>query len=293
MTSIVKKLASNGLISPEHDFVSNSVYEVVMGSLAYGVSQETSDMDIYAVCIPNKTMIFPHLEGHILGFGPAPKDFTNYQKHHLLMNEKEYDVNVFSIVKYFTLCAENNPNMIDSLFVPENCIIHSTEVGKHMRENRQPFLSKKVYKKMSGYAFSEFKKIEKGYNPIEGGEREETVKQHGYDTKNAYHTVRLLLEAEQILNEHDLNLQTYKEHLKFIRSGGYTLEELKRWVISKEKDLSTAYANSTLRIDVDYTFLRDLLFSCLNMHFGENVSTINLNDTALSKLEEIKKILNR
>ena len=37
--------------------------EVIMGSFAYGVDSDTSDLDIYGFCIPNKHIIFPHLTG--------------------------------------------------------------------------------------------------------------------------------------------------------------------------------------------------------------------------------------
>ena len=50
-------------------------YETMMGSVAYGVSSESSDIDVYGICIPPKEMVFPHLAGEIFGFWAQLKRF--------------------------------------------------------------------------------------------------------------------------------------------------------------------------------------------------------------------------
>ena len=60
MSSVVKQLIDAKLMTPEHPCAVDTVLEVIMGSKAYGVSQDDSDVDIYAVCMPPKTMVFPH-----------------------------------------------------------------------------------------------------------------------------------------------------------------------------------------------------------------------------------------
>jgi predicted nucleotidyltransferase len=262
-----------------------------MGSSAYGVSNKTSDVDVYGVCVPEKTIVFPHLTGYISGFGPAPETFDVYQKHHIELNKNEYDINIYSIIKYFQLCTENNPNMIDSLFVPTRCILHMDDVGDHMRLNRHLFLSKRIFDKMRGYAFSEFKKLERGYDPEVNAKRAATVEEFGYDVKSGYHVVRLMLEAEMVLNEGDLDLEYHREQLKFVRRGGYTLEELKGWFLHKEKELTTAHTNSTLPLKADFACIRILLLECLEMHFGTLEYAREENAVAAETLEKIKKLL--
>lgn len=85
-------------------------------------------LDVYGFCIPGKEIIFPHLGGYIHGFGKQRKEFWQYQQHHIEDKEinKEYDLSIYNIVKYFQLCMENNPNMVDSLFVPQFCILPKT-----------------------------------------------------------------------------------------------------------------------------------------------------------------------
>ncbi len=291
MSSKIKLLTQCGHFTPDRSFVSETVYEVIMGSTAYGVAKDSSDIDIYAVCIPPKHIVFPHLAGNLIGFGPQPETFNEYQKHRMVMGDSEYDAVVYSIIKYFALCADNNPNMIDSLFVPDNCIIHQTDAGKHMRDSRLLFLSKRCYDKMRGFAFSEFKKIERGYNQVKGGKREAIVKEFGYDTKSSYHVMRLLLQAEYILNVGDLDLQQCKEQLKFVREGGYTKKEFTNWFHNKENDLSTVHANSKLQDIVDYNLLKILLKECLEIHFGTLADAHFENSKAIAILQQIKQLI--
>ena len=118
--SAIIRLTKMGLIKPPTYVAGNTQYETIMGSVAYGVSNDASDMDIYGFCIPPKDMIFPHLRGEIPDFGYQTQRFEQYQQHHIIDSSagKEYDLNIYSIFKYFQLFMDNNPNMIDSQFTP-------------------------------------------------------------------------------------------------------------------------------------------------------------------------------
>jgi len=141
--NILKKLTAKELAQPPSFVISNTCYMVQMGSVAYGVAGETSDWDIYGFCVPHKETIFPHLKGEIVGFGQQIQRFEQWQQHHIKDDSsgREYDFSIYNIVKYFQLCMENNPNMVDSLFVPLRCILHMTAVGTHLRDRRKEFLT--------------------------------------------------------------------------------------------------------------------------------------------------------
>lgn len=159
---IIDKLQKAGVIHPPKWMSSNIAYMVIMGSAAYGVNQDDSDQDIYGFCIPPKGIVFPHTEGIIQGFGNQGDKFNVWTEHHIKHPDdakREYDFAIYNIVKYFSLIMENNPNMIDSLFVPANCVIHATSIGQHVRENRKMFLHKGAWHKFKGYAFSQMGRI--------------------------------------------------------------------------------------------------------------------------------------
>lgn len=164
--NLLSDLKKKNLINPPA-FVKDCLqYLTLMGSQAYGVAntndkEELSDWDVYGFCIPYKDIVFPHLRGEIVGFGKQIKRFDQYQQHGVkdISTKKEYDFSIYNIVKYFQLCMENNPNMIDSLFTPQRCVLYCTPVANHVRENRKLFLHKGSWFKFKGYAFSQIHKM--------------------------------------------------------------------------------------------------------------------------------------
>lgn len=157
---LLHDLVRRKLISPPPWLSDNCSYLTLMGSVAYGVSGDASDSDIYGFCIPRKDMVFPHLRGEIRGFGRQKKRFEQWQQHHVADEEarKEFDFSVYNIVKYFQLAMDNNPNMVDSLFTPDFCVQHITRVGTMVREARRLFLHKGSWHKFKGYAYSQLHK---------------------------------------------------------------------------------------------------------------------------------------
>lgn len=292
MASIVKRVVSENLASPPKWLSNNLMFEVIMGSYAYGVSSDASDIDIYGFTIPPKDMVFPHLAGHIPGFGNSPKNFENWQEHHIIDKSarKQYDISIYSIIKYFNLCMGNNPNMIDSLFVPYECITHSTNISNMIRDKRHMFLHKGCYHKFKGYAYSQLHKAEIKI-PKEGSKRQKNIEVHGFDLKFCYHVVRLLLECEQILLEGDLDLRKNREYLKAIRRGESSFEDIKKWFSDKESYLEKIYHESSLRHSPDEKQIKQLLLDCLEEHYGSLSNVVENPDKASVVLEKIKQLI--
>lgn len=263
------------------------MYETIMGSVAYGVSSDTSDMDIYGFCIPPQKVVFPHLDGYIDGFGKPRKRFDQFQQHHIEWNAKSYDLSIYSIVRYFALCMENNPNMIDSLFTPDNCVLHATAVGQMVRDHRKLFLHKGAWQKFKGYAYSQLHKMK---NRQPEGKRIALVEQFGFDVKFAYHVVRLLDEAEQILLLGDIDLQRNREQLKAIRRGDMTEQDILDWAASKEKQLEKVFTESKLPTEPDEDRLRSLLLECLEHHYGNLENCLVDEHKAVQTLRRIREM---
>jgi len=348
----VRELLEKKLISPPKFLADNMCYETIMGSFAYGVSSDTSDCDIYGFCIPPKNVIFPHLDGEIEGFGTQKKRFHQWQEHHIMDESaaggkgKEYDLAIYNIVKYFQLVMGNNPNMIDSLFTEQNCVLQITAVGTMVREERHLFLCKKAWHTFKGYAYSQinkaktkndenvkdirryeedngichsttFKEVEKEkndrgsvpkllnvdistyYELFETGmnksKRFESRKIYNMDVKFFYHVVRLLAEVEQIMMEGDLDLREKgrREHMKAIRRGDVTQEEILNWATIKEKDLEKLYHSSTLRHEPDESRIKQLLLDCLEHHYGSMEQCIVNPDEAIQALKEVRDVIDK
>jgi uncharacterized protein len=298
---LIDRLMSKQLIHPPSFLPSNTHYLTIMGSQAYGVAdtsvkEKLPDTDVYGFCIPPKDYIFPHLRGEIPGFGTPGPTFDQWQQHHIIEADQhagrgqEWDLTIFGIVKYFELCRENNPNIIDSLFTPITCVIHATHVGQLVRDNRRLFLSKLAWKKFRGYAWSQLHKMD--FKNPEGGRRE-IVDKFGYDVKFAYHVVRLLDEAEQILFTGDLDLQRAREAMKSIRRGEWKIEDIRAWAMEKEKALEAAYVSCSLPEFPAEEPIKKLLLHCLEQHYGSIDAMIQQPEWARQGLQEIDQILGR
>jgi predicted nucleotidyltransferase len=286
---LLTKLKSRNLIHCPEWLPENTSYITIMGSQAYGVNKDDSDCDIYGFVIPPKTDIFPHLKGEINGFGKQKQRFDCWQEHHVEDKDanKQYDFQIYSIVRYFHLCMENNPNMIDSLFTPANCVIHSTQISELIRSQRRMFLHKGSYHKFKGYSYSQVHKL-CTKNPE--GKRKDDIELNGIDTKYAYHLVRLLNEAEQILVEGDLDLQKNNEQLKSIRRGEWSQEQVLQYFTDKEKCLEIAYANSKLPHKPNEEKIKELLINCLEIHYGSLEKAIVIEGRFERAIDDIYNI---
>jgi len=286
---LLKKLQSKQLIHPPPWLPDNTHYLCIMGSFAYGVAGDDSDSDLYGWAIPNKEMVFPHLAGEIQGFGRQIKRFNQWQEHHVVFGTKEYDFSVYSIVRFFQLCMENNPNMVDALFVPERCILHCNAIGNIVRENRTLFLHKGCWNKFRGYAYSQLHKMSIK-KPLPGSKRAKSVEEHGYCVKFAYHLVRLLYEVEEILTQGTLNLEANSEILKAVRRGEWTEERVQKFFEQKETALNEAYEKSSLPHSPPEEKIKELLMQCLEHHFGSLDKVLGQPDRYKNVLTQIEQI---
>jgi len=297
MSSIIRQCVEQGLVRDAPGFVSAGLqYEVIMGSVAYGVSDDTSDMDLYGFTMPPRDHIFPHLRGEIAGFTEPGPQFLQYQKHHvhdttaLSGQGRTYDFALYSIVRYFRLCLENNPNMIDSLFVPRRCIVFSTPLSERVREKRKLFLHKGSWQKFKGYAYGQMRKLS---TKRPEGKRRALIEEYGYDVKFAYHVVRLLDEVEQILVHKDLDLERNREQLKSIRAGEWSVEQIQAYFARREPELESLWSKSSLRERPAEEEIRSLLLECLEEYYGSLDQIIGQADAPRRALQQIDEIISR
>lgn len=348
--NILQKLSKQRLIHPPTWLPDNTHYLTIMGSVAYGVSSDTSDCDVYGFCMPPKELVFPHLAGEIPGFGTQVNRFEQYQQHHVINPDestvirsrrcpqctgdveaagnmmsvmdqngndlaktfdwkctecdqwffndqivvdrgREYDFSVYSIVKYFNLCMQCNPNMIDSLFTPTNCVLAATRIGQMVRERKRLFLHKGAWHTFKGYAYQQLHRMTKSDETQ--GKRRKLIQKYGFDVKFAYHIVRLLNEIEQIMLEGDLDLQKNREELKSIRRGEWTEQQIRDYFTRKEVELGELYLNSKLPHKPDEAAIKKLLMECLEEHYGDLTKAVVVTGKSEQALRDIRSILER
>ena len=125
-------------------------YETIVGSIAYGTNTPESDID---------TKGFYWIDpAEYLGLNPPVT-----QKHGQISDERN-DNTYYSLFKAFELLKTANPNMIELLWMPSDCIRFShPAIMPILFENRHNFITKQAYFSHAEYARNQIKKA-KGKN---------------------------------------------------------------------------------------------------------------------------------
>lgn len=176
---------------------SNSIiFECISGSRAYGLATETSDIDIRGV------YILPLEQFYSL----------EYQD---LINDERNNVIYYELKKFLELLAKNNPNMLELLNIPPDCILHKDPLFDKIKAG--DFLSRLCKETFAGYAMTQLKQArglnKKIMNPM--------------DKKK-----KSILDFCYILDE-----QGSISLLEFLKSKDLTLEKLGLVVIPHMRDL--------------------------------------------------------
>lgn len=108
------------------------------GSFQYGTNNEKSDRDFIGVVLPTAEVL--------LGL-------ENFEQYSVIADGK--DTTIYSLKEFFKLLMQGQTRPIEILFSNEYI---ATELGEMLLTNRQLFLSKKYYRTIKGFSFSEFLK---------------------------------------------------------------------------------------------------------------------------------------
>lgn len=240
----------------------------IMGSRAYKTNTSTSDWDFYGFIVPPVEYVFPHTKGEIFGFGKNLQRFDQFQCQHVMKDGQEFDLTLYNITKYFQLCMDGNPNMIDSLFTSDDCVQELDLVGKTVRMNAPLFLSQKCYHTFRGMAHSHMARLK---NRTRIGERSVLVEKYGYDTKDASHIVRIMLQLEQVLFDGCVELSKNAELVLRIKNGEWSKEEVIEFFDDKMAWLESENLKNTFVVpyNPEYDKIKSMLIYCLELKFGD------------------------
>jgi len=130
----------------------NIIYDAIGGSIAYGTNTPQSDKDIRGIY---KT--------------PISECLSLSQPQEQISDEKN-DTVYYDLKRFFILMQTANPNLIEMLWYPKDCINYCSPKMEELIENRNVFISKKAYFSHSQYALSQVKRArganKKVHNPM-------------------------------------------------------------------------------------------------------------------------------
>lgn len=200
------------------------VIEAVVGSTAYGLETESSDVDILGVYVA------PTVD--VLGLTPVSETIVT----------KEPDTTFHEVGKFMHLCTKCNPTVLELLFLNDYTVL--TEEGKLLRDNRKYFLSKVVKNSYGGYALSQAKKLNvRAYRTDELDSKLKDCKV-GFEgsTKNrtfkhARHCFRLLDQGQQLLELGEMDVKV-KNRDELMSLGELTVDEVVRKFEARFKEFN-------------------------------------------------------
>jgi predicted nucleotidyltransferase len=225
--SILKHLQKGPLGVPA-DVLSNYnlsdylIYRCIVGSQAYGLSRESSDVDRRGIYLPAE------LEWSIYG---VPEQLENAD------TEECY----WELKKFISLALKANPNILECLHSP--IVEQSSEVADALLAKRSIFLSKLIYQTYNGYAMSQFKRLEQDLRAT-----------GDLKWKHAMHLIRLLLQGIAVLNHGEMSVSVadHRTALLAIRDGHESWDAVNSWRLALHREFEEAFRSTSLPDSPDY-----------------------------------------
>jgi hypothetical protein len=192
------------------------VYRCIVGSTAYGLNHEGSDVDRRGFYLPPADLHW--------GLAGVPEQLETQQ-------EECY----WEIEKFIRLGLKANPNILECLYSPivETC----TSLAGELIEMRHIFLSKHVHRTYNSYVLSQFKKLE-----------QDLRNQHAVRWKHVMHLIRLLLSGATVLRDGlvPLRVDAHRDRLLAIRRGEVPWEQVETWRLKLHRELDDALERTHL-----------------------------------------------
>lgn len=200
------------------------IYKVIAGSKAYGLDLPTSDTDIRGIYLqPNE---------FLLGNGYCEQ-----------VNNTSNDIVYYELNRFINLLVQNNPNIIEELFVPKDKVLFISPKMIPLYENRMKFLTKKCKLTFGGYSISQIKKArglnKKIVNPVDKKKKDILDFCYIFEKEDGY-----MLLAKQWLKKHNKKqeycglselpngIQIYKlyyDHLQDVKSNNPRFENIETY----------------------------------------------------------------
>jgi len=225
-----------------HSKKPNILFACVSGSHAYGFATDESDLDIRGIWLAEADEFFT--------LNPPTVNNTSatIQKH-----GSEMDVELQELTKFVHLALNNNPNILDTLFVPESMILMKGTIYDELRAAMPLILNKHaIFNAYRGYALQQFSRMRQQYTEVKEKEQSiavftpEEYKDKLTELRTKYNrndwdtllsrniTIKIpvpIAEAERVLN-----VKNAAHLLRLLATGEYVLRTGEMQIIPPNKD---------------------------------------------------------
>jgi len=228
----------------EHDLYEHVVFRCVVGSQAYGLAHDASDVDVRGVYLP-----------------PAELHWSLYGVPEQL-EDRGAEAVFWEMQKFVVLALKANPNILECLYTP--LVQHVAPVARELLDERHRFLSRVVYQTYNGYVMSQFRKLEQDFRTT-GAPR----------WKHAMHLIRLLISGVTALREGYVPVEVgrHRDALLAIKAAEVPWDEVNEWRLALHREFDAAYESTSLPDRPDYAWANDYLVRARRSAVGEESRT--------------------
>ncbi|MFF5210931.1 DNA polymerase beta superfamily protein [Streptosporangium sp. NPDC000396] len=171
------------------------VLSVVVGSRAYGLDTEDSDVDRRGVYVAPTPLFWRLAKPPTHVEGPLPEQFS------------------WEVERFCALALQANPTVLECLWSP--IVEHATPAGEELIAIRDAFLSERAHQTFVGYADAQFRRLDPGRPRW----------------KQAMHMIRLLLSGLHLIRHGEplVRMDAHRDRLLAVRRGEVPWTEVRRW----------------------------------------------------------------
>lgn len=228
------------VVAERADLFQRVIYRCVIGSQAYGLAGEGSDIDRRGIYLP-----------------PAELHWSLYGTPEQLERDETQEA-YWELQKFLILALKANPNVLESLYTPIVELV--TPLAEELLEIRSIFLSRLVYQTFNGYVMSQFKKMQAD------------LRNHGHvKWKHVMHLIRLLITGIDVLRTETVpvRVEKHRDELLAIRGGQLPWEDVERWRLSLHREFDAAFETTRLPMRPDYERANAFLIHARRMALAE------------------------
>jgi hypothetical protein len=224
------KTIGTALGTSQADLYQFVIYRCVVGSRAYGLEEDSSDVDRRGIYLPPAD-----LHWSLLG---VPEQ----------LERQETQECYWELDKFLRLALRANPNVLECLYTP--LVEEASPLARELLAMRDGFLTKHVYQTYNGYVMSQFKKL-----------GQDLRNKGAIRWKHAMHLVRLLLSGIEILREGAVPVRVgqHRDHLLAIRRGKVSWPEVNAWRKELHREFDAAWEKTKLPEQPNYDRVNEFL----------------------------------
>ncbi|MBA3312525.1 MAG: nucleotidyltransferase domain-containing protein [Planctomycetota bacterium] len=199
------------------------IFRCVIGSQAYGLAGEGSDVD-------RRGCYLPPAELHWSLYGVPDQ-----------LDDEETQETYWEIQKFVVLALKANPNVLECLYSP--MVETATPLAQELLDMRSCFMSRVVYQTYNGYVMSQFKKMQTDIR-----------NQGQVKWKHVMHLIRLLLAGIEVLRSGvvPVRVEKHREELLAIRRGEMSWDDVEAWRKELHQRFNAAFESTELPDRPDY-----------------------------------------